>query len=249
MPKFTLKGVRLFSGGVDLTSNSNKVELKAEIEGKDVTAFNPTSTTEVWTELIGGLSTTTADAEGQWEAGDASKVDDALWAARGGVGPLTICPAGATDGALAWLTKSLTGSYTLGGQVGDVAPWSASWAGSWPLSRGLVLHPPGTARTATGNGVTRQLGAVAAGRALYVTAHVLSVAGTTPSLTVVVESDDNAGMTTPVTRATFTAATAVSGQAVQILGPITDDWWRVRWTITGTGPSFLFVAAAGLGPA
>ncbi|MFI6270733.1 hypothetical protein [Micromonospora zamorensis] len=249
MAKFTLKGVRLFSGGVDLTSNTNKVELKAEIEEKDVTAFSVTSTTEVWNQVIGGLATTTADAEGQWEAGDASKVDDALWAARGGLGPLTICPAGATDGALAWLTKSLSGSYALGGQVGDVAPWSASWAGSWPLSRGLVLHPPGTARTATGNGVVRQLGAVTSGRALYVTVHVLSAAGTTPSLTVVVESDDNAGMSSAVTRATFTAATTAGGQSVQIVGPVTDDWWRVRWTITGSTPSFLFVAAAGIGPA
>ncbi len=115
--------------------------------------------------------------------------------------------------------------------------------------RGQVLHPPGTARTVTGSGLARQLGALSATRALYVGLHVLSAAGTTPSVTVVVESDDAVGMASPTTRATFTAATAAGGQTVQIPGPVTDDWWRVRWTISGTTPSFLFVAAAGLGPA
>ncbi len=106
---------------MDLTGNTSKVELKSEIEEKDVTAFNPNSTTDVWTELLGGLASTTVEGEGQWEAGDASRVDDALWSARGGVGPLTVCLARAADGALAWVTKSLTASYGIGGQVGDVA--------------------------------------------------------------------------------------------------------------------------------
>ncbi|MET9301783.1 hypothetical protein ABZX66_20915 [Micromonospora aurantiaca] len=249
MAKFVLKGVRLFSGGVDLTSNTNKVELKTEIEEKDATAFNPLSTTAVWTELLGGLASSSADGEGQWEAGDPGKVDDATWAARGGVGALTVCPAGANVGDLAWVTQALTGSYSLGGQVGDVAPWSASWAGSWPLVRGQILHPPGTPRTASGNGTSRQLGALSASQALYVVLHVLSATGTTPSVTVVVESDDTSGMATPTTRATFTAATASCGQAVKVAGPVTDDWWRIKWTVSGTTPSFLLVAAAGIGPA
>lgn len=249
MGKFVLKGVRVFSGGVDLTSNSSKVELKSEIEAKEVTAFNPNSTTEVWAEVLGGLASTTVDGEGQWEAGDPSKVDDGLWATRGGVGPLTVCPAGAAVGDLAWVTRALNGSYALGGQVGDVAPWSATWSGSWPLARGQVLHPPGAARTVTGSGTARQLGALSDTQALYVTAHVLSASGTTPSLTLTVESDDAAGMASPITQGTFAAASTVGGQAVKIPGPVVDGWWRVRWTVSGTGPSFLFVVAAGIGPA
>lgn len=249
MGKFVLKGVRLFAGGADLTGNTAKVELASEVETKDATAFNPNSTTEVWQEVLAGLASTKASGEGQWEAQDTSKVDDASWAALGAVGAWTACPAGANVGDVAWLTRMMQGSYQLGDQVGEVAPWSADWSGSWPLARGQILHPPGTPRTATGNGTGRQLGALLATGALYVTLHVLSAAGTTPSLTVVVESDDASGFASPTTRATLTAATARGGQTVKIPGPVTDDWWRVRWTISGTTPSFLFVAAAGIGPA
>ncbi|MBM7083604.1 hypothetical protein [Micromonospora humidisoli] len=249
MGKFVLKGVRLFVGGADLTGNTNKVELSSEVEVKDATAFNPASPTEVWQEVLAGLASTKASGAGQWEAADPSRVDDASWAGLGGVGAWTACPAGAAVGDVAWLTRMMQGSYQLGGAVGEVAPWSADWSGSWPLSRGQVLHPPGTARTATGTGTARQLGALLDTGALYVTLHVLSAAGITPSITVVVESDDTVGFGSPTTRATFTAATARGGQAVKVAGPVTDDWWRVRWTISGTTPSFLFVAAAGIGPA
>jgi len=247
--KFVLTNCRLFAGAADLTANANKLELAAEVESKDVTAFNPNSG-QTWTELLGGLASTKASGEGQWEALDLSKVDDSTWAALGGVGAWTACPAGANVGDVAWVTRMLTGSYQLGGQVGDVAPWSADWSSSRPLARGQVLHPPGTPRTTTGTGTSRQLGALTAAQALYVTLHVLSISGTaTPTITVAVESDDNSGMSTPTTRATFAAATVLGGQAVKIPGAVTDDWWRVKWTISGTTPSFLFISAAGIGPA
>lgn len=249
MGKLILKGVRLFAGGADLTSNTNKIEFSSEVEAKDVTAFNPNSATDVWQEVLGGMATTKASAEGQWEALDSSKVDDASWLELATVGAWTAGPVGANVGDLAWVTRMMRGAYGLGGPVGDVAPWSADWSGSWPLARGQFLHPPGTARTATGTGTARQLGALSAAQALYVTVHVLSATGTTPSITVAVDSDDAVGMASPTTRATFAAATVRGGQVLRAVGPVTDDWWRVKWTISGTGPSFLFAAAAGIGPA
>ena len=205
----------------------------------------------MWTEVIGGLASTSISAEGQWEAGDPGKVDDATWADLGIVGAWTVCPTGAsTVGDLAWITQAMRGNYTLGGAVGDVAPWKVDATGSWPLARGQVMNTPGTARTVTGTGTSRQLGALSATQALYVTLHVLSVAGTaTPSITVRIESDDATGFPSATTRGTFTAATARGGQAMKITGPVTDDWWRAAWTISGTSPSFLLVVAAGIGPA
>lgn len=249
MGKFVLNGVRLFAGGADLTGVSNSVEVTAEIEEQEATAFNPHSDT-VWREVLAGLASTSITAEGQWEAGDAGMVDDASWADLGGVGPWTICPRGASAvGDLAWVTRAMRGSYILGGQVGDVAPWTANASGSWPLARGEVLHLPGVPRSADGAGTARQLGALSAAHALYVNLHVLSVAGGTPSITVVVESDDNPDMDTATARATFDPASARGGQALAIPGPVADDWWRVTWTVTGATPSFLFVVAAGIGPA
>lgn len=246
MGKFVLSNVKLFTGGTDMTGASNKLDWASEVESKTVTTWGSSDGTRVWEEYIGGLASTKIQAAGLWEAGP-GLVDDELWADRGGVGPWTACPDTAAVGSLAYLTKAMGGSYQLGGTVGDVAPWTANASSTWPTARGQILHPPATARTANGSGTARQLGAVTAARSLYVCLHVLAVSGTGgPTLTVIVESDDASGFSSPITRATFTAATAIGGQAVAVAGPVTDDYWRVRWTVGGTTPSFQFVVAAGI---
>jgi hypothetical protein len=241
--KTTLTSCRIFAAGSDLTSPSDKISVKAELEKKKTTNFGSGG----WVELISGTGSAELSASGQWEAGDASRVDDAMWSAAGGIGPWTVCPTSANVADLAYLTKALNASYEIGDSVGEVAPWSASASGSWPLVRGQILHPPGVARTATGTGSAVQLGAVAATKRLYLCLHVLSVAGTgSPALTVLVESDDNSGFASASTVATFTAATAISGQAQLLEGPVADTYLRVRWTIAGTSPSFLFLVSAGI---
>lgn len=247
MAKTVLLNVRAFAGGADLTSRSNKVEMTAELEEKDVTAFAPEGEGG-WKEFLGGLASTSITASGQWEAGDPGMVDDATWANLAGrtVHPWTVCPLSAAVGELAYFSDSLLASYKLGEAVGEVAPWEAQANGSGLLLRGSVAHPPGTARTASGNGTGLNLGALTSAQRLYASLHVLSVSGTTPSITARVESDTDNTWASPTTRATFTAATAVGGQSLSVAGPVTDTWWRVAWTISGTSPSFLFLAALGI---
>lgn len=243
MSKFVLLNARLFAVGADLTGASNKIELTSEIEDKETTNYYSAG----YKEVIGGLGTAEVSAEGQWEAADSSKVDDAMWARLGGVGPWTACPDNAAVGDLAYLTQCLTASYALGGAVGDIAPWTGKGASSWPLVRGQMAHPAGTARTSTGTGTAVQLGAVPAGKRLYAALHVLSVAGTTPSITARIESDNAVGFPSATTQLTFTAATAAGGEALRTSGSaITDDWFRVAWTISGTTPSFLFATSFGI---
>jgi hypothetical protein len=115
--------------------------------------------------------------------------------------------------------------------------------------RGQIAHPPGTPRTADGTGPALTLGAVPAGKRLYAALHVLSASGTTPSLTARIESaaTGDAGFTSPTTRLTFAAAAAPGGQILRTTGDaITDTRWRLAWTITGTTPSFLLAASAGI---
>lgn len=245
MSKTVLTNVRCFAVGVDLTSVSNKIELSSEVESKDATNYGSNG----WTEVVGGLASGEISGEGQWEAGDTTKVDDGAWAGLGGSGPWSVSAnTAAAVGDLAYFTQALRCDYKLLGEVGEVAPWSSTAKTNWPLVRGQFAHPPGTARTSTGTGTGLELGAVAANKRLYASLHVLSVAGTTPSITARVESDDNSGFTSATTRLTFTAATAVGGQILRTDGTaITDTWWRIAWTISGTTPSFLFAAALGIG--
>nr|WP_222109119.1 hypothetical protein [Streptomyces cupreus] len=239
-----MTNVRTFAVAVDLTSQSNKVELAAEVEDKDSTNYGSNG----WKEVLGGLGSAEISAEGQWEAGDPTKVDDASWSQLGGVGPWSISANnGAAVGDLAYFTSALRSAYKLGDAVGEIAPWTGSAKSSWPLVRGQFAHPPGTARTASGTGTGLNLGAVAAGKRLYAALHVLSASGTTPSLTARVESSVDNTFAAPTTRLTFNAAAAAGGQILRTDGTaITDPWWRVAWTISGTTPSFLFVASLGI---
>lgn len=249
----TLRNVRIFAGGADLTGQSNKVELSAEVEEKDTTNFADVDANgDVWKSVIGGLGSAKLAAGGQWEAFDPSKVDDDAFAALGGVGAWTVYPhesgpIGGAVGSIAWLVNAFRAQYQVGGAPGDVAPWAASASSTWPLARGKGLHPPGTARTAAGTGTAVQLPAVLATQSVYANLHVLSVAGTAaPTLTVKVQSAVDQAFTVPTDRLTFAAATARTGQALRLAGPITDTWWRVSWTVAGTTPSFLFAAACGI---
>ncbi|WP_075662205.1 hypothetical protein [Streptomyces acidiscabies] len=245
MSKTILVNVRCFAGGVDLTSASNKIELSSEVEDKDATNY----ASQGWKELLGGLGSAELSGEGQWEAGDPSKVDDTSWAHVGTVVPWSVSANnGAAVGDLAYFMTALRSDYKLFDAVGEVAPWSGTGKSSSPLVRGQFAHPPGLARTATGTGTGLQLGAVPAGRRLHAALHVLSAAGTTPSLTVRVESSVDNTFSAPTTRLTFNAATVVGGQILRTDGSaITDTWWRLAWTITGTTPSFLFVGTLGIG--
>lgn len=244
MAKFVLKNVRLFAAGADLTTVNNQIQLTAEAESKDTTAFAATG--DVWHEEISGIKSASLTGSGQWEASDASKVDDAAWGAfASATVPVSVCPATAADGSLAWLSQFNETQYQLLGQVGEVAPWSLTGRGTWPLVRGSVLHGP-TARTSSGTGTSVQLGAVSSSQRLYVALHVFSVSGTTPSLTVAIQSDNATGFPSAATVTTLTAATAIGSQITRVAGPITDDWFRISYTITGTSPSFLFCVTAGI---
>lgn len=241
-----LTNVRLFTGGADLTTVNNKIGFAAEVEEKPRTNFGSNG----YVEVLGGLGSAKAEAAGQWEAGDAGKVDDVSWTDLGGLSAWTICPHTADVGEPGYLLKALRGSYKLGDAVGEVAPWEAMASSAWPATRGKILHPPGTARSATGTGTAVEHVAVTSDQHLYATLHVLSVSGTsTPTITVTVESDVDALFNgSETTRITFTAATARTGEILRVAGPITDTFYRATWTITGTTPSFLFLVGLAVGP-
>lgn len=237
MAELVLFNVKQYVAGLDFSGSYNMHSLVIDAEAKDKTAFgdNPR-------EYLGGLKLAGSEHDGFWD----SPVDADLFAAIGAAArAVTITPGDGLDGDRAFFFESLATEYSPGGQVGEVYAFSNSNQPTGVVTRGQIMAT-GT-KTTTANGVARQLGAVAASQRIRVSLHVLAVAGTAPTLDVVVESDDASGMASPITRLTFPQQTAIGGQILTAAGPITDDWWRARWTIGGTGgPSFTFVVAIGI---
>lgn len=255
MGKSILTNVRIFAGATDITGVSNQVEFAATDDAKVTTTFgsvDPT-TLQLWQENLAGIGSGMLSGGGFWEAGSASFVDDDQWAMFGGVGPWSLLPTLATEGSLAYLINAVRTQYSLGGPVGDVAPFSFSATSSGAFARGQVLLSPGTARTATGTGTIVQFpGAVPAGRAMRAALHVVSVAGTTPTFSAILQSAAAIGFASPTTRATFQVVNGPAGNraaeyVASTVGAITDQFWRISYTITGTGsPSFIALATAGV---
>lgn len=252
MAKGILKNVRLFAGGCDLTSQGNKLDFGGEFEEKDTTTWGSydAASDKIAKEVIGGLWSAKISASGFWDAGDLSLVDDSMWAERGTRQPWTVCPSGIALGSLAYIQQALHSSYQLLGQVGDVAPWQASLAGSGFMARGQVVVPPTVASGASfgSAGYIRIVGGVPADKSLFASLHVLSVAGTgSPTISALIQSDDNSSFTSPTHQVTFDVASGISGQVKSIPGPITDEYFDVYADLTGTGQSFLIFMAVGIG--
>jgi hypothetical protein len=241
-----LVSCRNFVGGYDLTGYNNKLEVTSEVEDKDVTTFLPASDPDCgWKKVKGGIASAKMVGGGHWEGA----LDEAAWSALGSVVPHSAFAADANEGAVGYFTSALSRSYQFLGPVGDVAAWQVNDDSAWPMVRGFSLEAPGTARSTTGTGTPVQVGAVPAGKYLYAALHVLSVTGTGgPSIAVKIQSDAAVGFTTPIDQITFSTATAIGGQIARVAGPITDDWFRVSHTITGVGPSCLYVAVVGISP-
>lgn len=239
-----LTDARIYFDSLDATGYANTVSMIPSVADEEYTTFGSGG----WKQFVGGEADTVASAKLFWQAGDLTMPDDVAWSQLGDpTAPLTIVPTSGAVGSVAYLTKVIETSYTPNADVGKLLMADVNWHGNTALARGQIIHPQGTARIATGNGTAVQLGAVLTGQRMYANLHVLSIAGTgTPTITVTIQSNVDNTFASPTTRISFTAATTLQGQTGSVLGPITDQWWRAIWTISGSSPSFLFAVSAGI---
>lgn len=230
-------GLILFEGQ-DLTGQSNQIAVDFSAEPLDRTALNDTTR-----RRVGGLKIAAISASGFFGAAE----PDATLFANVGTDDQIITVAPTTvEGDPSFFMRSIVSELTpLGGEVGSLADFSlAAAANIGDLIRGFIGQN-GT-QTVTGNATGQQLGAIAATQRLFVATHITAVAGAAPSLQVIIQSDDNAGFTTPTDRITFAAASAIGSQFASLPGLIADDFWRVRFVISGTAPSFTFIISFGI---
>jgi hypothetical protein len=238
MATIILSGAKVYAGSQDVSGVANSVALKYSADGQEDTVLSDTTHSRK-----GGLKLASCQLEGLWD-GSYDGTQFSLIGANDIV--VSICPTDGTLGERAFAMKTTWGEFSPGGSVGDLMRYSLGWeASKSPLVRGTVMHT-GSETTSTSE-TGSQLGAVSSSESMYCALHVLSASGTSPTLDVIVESDDNAGFTSAITQATFTQQTAAGYDWQTAAGAITDDYWRVSWTIGGTAsPTFDFVVVLGI---
>lgn len=160
--------------------------------------------------------------------------------------PVTVSPESGAAGEVAVFMNALEAVYNLGDKVDTMLPFSVEAEGrGTPAIAGRIFVAAGN-KTATGTSGVIQLGAVSSAQRVYAVMHVLSASGTTPTLDVTVKSAALVGFGTPTTRLTFAQKTAAGYEFLSAAGAITDQFWRVDYTIGGTTPTFSFVVSVGI---
>jgi hypothetical protein len=226
--------------GYELSGIQNAIGVEYGAEMKDDTVFGTAGTRS----NKPGLKTVKITGGGFWSTDYDLALYSRIGASRAVV---TAAPDGHAIGDRCFFTRGVNGAYNpLSGEVGELLGFEIDFnAANTLLVRGAVAGVGAKSVTGTGTGV--QLGGVIIGKRIYAALHVKGpITGTLPTLAVTIESDDNNSFTTPTTRLTFTGMTTVIGgqwQQSSGLAAITDDWWRAKWTIGGTLPSYpLFVS-------
>lgn len=235
MSTFVLKDCTTWVAGYDMTTDLSEMEISAEVDVQEKTTFGG----DGWRTRVGGLNTVSASLSGFWQSAATDAIDPQVFTNLGtGSEAVTVSTDGVADSP-AYLFRGGKFSYDLLGAIGEVAPFSLEMQNTDPygLIRGKVAKAKGnvSATGALGSGLTdlSSNDQVSATQYLYAVLHVFS-AGTT--ITVIVESDDNAGFTTPTTRGTIGPITAAGGTwLTRVAGPITDTHYRLNVSaITGT---------------
>jgi hypothetical protein len=213
----------------DFTGDSNKISLSPEVTELDGTVFGGGG----WNKPTGGLKMAAAALEGFWQA----PVDAEGFADLGSVDrAVTVSPTGLVASP-AFLFQATKLKYTAFGDVGALTPFTLDMSGSntTGMVRGQVAAAKQAVSGAGALGSAVLLGAPVAGQYVYAALHVFGTPGTT--ITVQVQSDDNAGMTSPTTRGTIGPVTAAGGTwLARVAGPFAGEtYWRLNVSaITGT---------------
>lgn len=240
MAQQVITELHAFYGGYDVATWLRESRLRVDVELLDKT----TGSNAGWRSRIGGLK------DGQIDLGGFANPDQANTAAAL-FNDLTGVPVAftfnypAAAGDVAWMMEGDVGTWEQGADIGQVVTYRAQVSSKSAAGRGIILGNLSSI-TATGQSAAQAWQAITSAQRLKASLHVLAASGTSPTLDAKIQSDVT-GFASPTDRITFAQKTA-AGQSewAELAGPITDDEWRIDYTLGGTSPDFDFVVVIGV---
>lgn len=234
MSEFVLTDVLPLVGGLNFQGVGNQVSAVHSAELRDKTAWGDTSR-----RRIAGLENLEVSLQCYWDSPPDAELFAAIAAAAQ---PFTLAPTNTALGS-AVVAAGLHGEYSLGATIGDIFAFGVTMQGDSVVAAGILAQEP-TTETTNDFSTGSQMGTLTAAQRMYANLHVTAASGTSPTLDVIIQSDE-VGFGSPTTRITFAQAVAIGGQHLSVAGAVTpDDYWRAGWTIGGSDtPTFTFAVA------
>lgn len=237
----------IYLGTKPLRAKSNQISIQHSVEMINATVFGETTTVN-----LAGQKSWSVSASGFWDSGtdvattgvsfvESDAAGSVFSRIGGAAGIITVAPAN-EDLGISYFGKEVEGNYQAFGNIGEGIPYSLDGESASPLIRGFIGFAPSSRTASSGNGTSKQIAALSASQKLVAALHVVQFDGTT--MTMKVQSDNDTGFGTATDVITFTAATGLTSEWVEVSGPITDDWFRGSFTFTGT--SFTAILSFGI---
>jgi hypothetical protein len=160
--------------------------------------------------------------------------------------PVMIAAQAGTAGQIGYFMNTTLGEYNPQGAIGEVYKISARGLAQGDLVRGTIIaNLSDITSSAASSG--QQIGAATAAQTIFAVLFVTKADGdVSPTLDVVIESDDNGSFTSATTRFSFAEKGAIGSEYLTLAGAVTDDYWRIDYTLGGTNPDFDFAVALGI---
>ncbi len=249
MAKTIIKAASIYYGYTDLSGNLNQLMFDPSAPEVEVTNLAGNG----WAEFLQGIRSAEFSLTGFLEALTTTSEPEKLLSdntTTDGTVLVTVDPVRpAADGDVCFFANAIQTNITEKVRVGEVWGFDAKIKATTPAIRGQVLEA--VTRTSTGTSAAyATLAAVAATKRLYWGVHVFrTVDGTSPTLDLVIESDDDTGFPSATTRVTVSQFTEHGSAFGYVAGAITDTYYRVSATVGGTdSPSFPYVVVLGIAP-
>lgn len=231
----------------DLSGDHNEIRLDRKTDMKEITRFGADTHS-----YIAGLRAYEVAGRGYVNFDDSTTpkgVDNELFNEVGGLSSagkaLTLCPSTAA-GAVAFIGTADLDSYSFNLKNDSVGTFDVSMKSAGVLVRGQNIYQMQTSGATSGFGPVYQLGALSATQKMYANFHLVAISGTTPSLTVELWSNPANTTVGGTLRGTFGAQTVVTSGQITVNGAVTDPYWYVKITGSGTSLSYRFACAAGI---
>lgn len=232
-----------YLGSHDFTGDINMWRVGGEADALDCSNMRSGG----WREYKMGLKTSALEMAGHAQFGT-DTTDTTIFNNLGVTGQVFTGGQSEVEGEVAVFHRAMTGTWNLGGNLGEICPFSVTASGtdgSTGVVRGQLAVEKTTVTTTGAKGTALNLGLIGSGQYLYATLHLIGTAGT--SITAVIQSDEDNAWSSPTTQIAFGAQTAVGGYwGTRVAGPVAnEDWFRLNVTaITGT---WVIACAIGIG--